>query len=78
MEKIIHYKNLRSFAYSNDKICKKPIKGIVVEFFGLGGTSMFDEDTEMGKFYADLGILFVVPYNKPMGMDESTGSGFYR
>ena len=31
MEKIINYENLRSFAYVSDKICEKPIKGIVVD-----------------------------------------------
>lgn len=76
MEKIIHYENLRSFAYTNDKLCKKPIKGIVLEFFGLGTMKMFDEDTEMGKFYADLGILFVVPYNNPWAWMNPQAVGY--
>ena len=46
-------KDLRCFTYSNDKICKLPIKGIAVSFFGLGGTQMFDEDTEEGKCFAE-------------------------
>lgn len=65
MEKIITYDNLNSFAYVNDKIVKKPIKGIVLDFFGLGCQAMYNEDTETGKFYAENGILFVVPYNNP-------------
>lgn len=76
MEKLINYENLRSFAYSNDKICKKPIKGIVLEFFGLGGMNMFDEDTDMGKFYADMGILFVVPYNNPWAWMNPQAVGY--
>ena len=36
MEKIITMENLHNFAYCNHKICKKPIKGIVVSFFGFG------------------------------------------
>lgn len=32
MERIIDIENLRSFAYCNHAICKKPIKGIVVFF----------------------------------------------
>ena len=30
MERIITAENLRSFAYCNNQICKKPIKGITV------------------------------------------------
>lgn len=65
MEKIIKIKNLRSFAYCNNNICKKPIKGIVLSFFGLGGATMFNEDTEEGCRFADKGILYVVPYQNP-------------
>lgn len=65
MEKIIHYKNLRSFAYVNDAICKMPIQGIVISFFGLGGMMMYDNDFIEGEFYAERGILYVVPYNNP-------------
>lgn len=65
MEKIITYDNLRNFAYCNAELCKGSIKGIVLEFFGLGGASMFHEDTEKGIAYAQKDILFVLPYNNP-------------
>ena len=65
MEKIITYENLRNFTYVNDQIVKKPIKGIAIDFFGLGGQSMLWEDGETGKMLAEHGILFVVPYNNP-------------
>ncbi len=66
MKKIINYENLRSFAYSNDKIINGEIKGIVLDFFGLGEMSMYNEcDTEMGEILAEHGIIFVVPYNNP-------------
>lgn len=65
MNKVINYENLRSFAYSNDKTVKMPIRGVVVNFFGLGGMSMFDEDTSEGKYYAERGIVYLVPYNNP-------------
>ena len=65
MEKIITYENLRNFAYSNDAICKKPVKGAVLSFFGLGGASMYGEDTPEGIFFAERGILYVVPYSNP-------------
>lgn len=65
MQQIITYENLRNFAYSNDKIVKQPIKGIVLSFFGLNSSTMYEEDTPEGIFYAERGILYVVPYNNP-------------
>ncbi len=65
MKQIINYDNLRYFAYSNDKICKKPIKGVVLSFFGLGTMDTYQEDIPDGVFYAEKGILYVVPYNNP-------------
>ena len=65
VEKIMTYDTIRSFAYVNDAICVKPIKGIVVSFFGLGGATMYDTDIVEGEFYGEKGILYVVPYNNP-------------
>ena len=65
MEKIITYDTLRSFAYSNDKICTGPIRGITVSFFGLGGASMFSDDTAEGKFFAEHNIVYIIPYANP-------------
>ncbi len=65
MEKIIHSSNLRNFAYVNDNICKKTIKGIAISFMGLGGMTMYDKDSLEGEFYAEKGILYVEPYQNP-------------
>ncbi|MBO5109141.1 MAG: prolyl oligopeptidase family serine peptidase [Clostridia bacterium] len=65
MEKLITMENLRNFAYVNDRICKKPIRGVVLNFFGLGCQAMYHEETEDGKFYAEQGILYVTPYTNP-------------
>ena len=65
MEKIITYEDLRNFAYVNDKIVKMPIKGIVLNFFGLGCQAMYWDDDKYAKFFAENGILWVVPYNNP-------------
>ena len=65
MERIINMDNLRNFAYCNNQICKKPIKGLAVSFFGLGGAAMFSEETEEGIRLAAEGILCVVPYQNP-------------
>ncbi len=65
MEKIITIKNLRNFAYCNHEICAKPIRGMVILFFGLGGSNMYNEETEEGRKYAEKGILYLVPYQNP-------------
>jgi len=65
MEKIINYEDFRRFAYVNDKICKRPIKSIIISFFGLGGAAMYGNDTTDGEFYAEHGFLYLVPYNNP-------------
>ena len=65
MEKIITYETLRSFAYSNDKLITGEIKGIVLDFYGLGGMHMHHSDPGDAVEYAENGILFVVPYYNP-------------
>ena len=37
----------------------------MLEFFGLGGTKMYDTDPADAKEYAEQGIIFVVPYYNP-------------
>ena len=65
MEKIITYENLRNFAYSNDRLIKGKIRGIVLFFYGLGFSSMQNNDPADAKEYAAQGILYVVPYCNP-------------
>ncbi len=65
MEKIINYNNLRDFTYSNDLIVKHPIRGIVLDFFGLGGHEMFTDDSDKAKSFAEKGIIFLLPYYNP-------------
>ena len=65
MEKIITIQNLRRFAYCNDAICRRPIKGVVIYFYGLGGQFLFDEDTDEGRMYAEEGVLYLIPYQNP-------------
>lgn len=70
-EKIITFENIECFAYTNLRSVKKPIKGIAVQFFGLGHNRMVDHEDEENKYvikgnmYAEKGILFVFPYNNP-------------
>ena len=67
MEKMINYENLRSYAYSNDKLIQGKIKGIVIDFFGLGCQAMYHEDTNSGKFFAENNVIFINPYTNPWG-----------
>lgn len=65
MEKIINYENLRNFAYSNDKIIKGKINGIVLNFYGLGGMTIHNADPGDAFEYAEKGIIYVIPYYNP-------------
>ena len=65
MEKIITYENLRSFAYSSDKLIEGEIKGIVLSFYGLGGMTIYSKDTGTAIDLAKKGIIYVHPYYNP-------------
>lgn len=65
MKRVITPENVRMFAYVNDAICRRPIRGIAVEFMGLGGQSRFDAETPVGEKMARNGILYIVPYLNP-------------
>ena len=65
MEKIMTYETLKSFAYVNDAVCKKPVKGIVLQFSGLGNQTRYPVDTVEGEFYGENGLLYVIPYCNP-------------
>ena len=75
MEKIITYENLRSFAYVNDNVCEHPIKGIVLNFFGLGGDEMYSDETKIlrRKWYPLRYSLL-----QSLGMDEPPGCIIHR
>ena len=65
MERIVTYENLRSFAYSGDKLVKGKIRGIVLEFYGLGNMNVYKTDPAVAKEWAEKGIVYVVPYTNP-------------
>lgn len=71
MEKLITFEKIDCFAYTSIKAVARPIKGIVVDFFGLGYNKMVKEPLEENKYYlrgerfAKDGILYVLPYNNP-------------
>lgn len=65
MEKQITYEKLSYFAYTNDAICQKPLRGIVLAFSGLGRATMVKDDTTHGLYFAKHGILYINPYVAP-------------
>ena len=65
MERIMTYETLRSFAYSNDRLIKGDIRGLVFHFCGLGYAQMISEDDDTAKRYAKEGLLYIVPYLNP-------------
>ena len=65
MKKMITAENIRNFAYVNENICKKPIRGIVLSFFGLGTCVMYDKDIIEGEICAEQGLLYAAPYTNP-------------
>lgn len=65
MDKIINYDNLRYFAYTNADLINGEVKGIVLDFQGLGFSLMYNEHTEDGISDAQNGIIHIVPYYNP-------------
>jgi len=75
MEKIITYENLRSFAYSSDRLIDGEVKGIVIRFEGLGALKMLSTDPGIAIDLAKKGIIYVIPYYNPWcWMNESAVS----
>lgn len=62
---VITYENLRLFCYSGDRLVSGEIKGIVLNFYGLGGAKMLQEDSPAAVWYAERGLIFVNPYTDP-------------
>ncbi len=65
MDPYITADTLRNFAYVNTEICRRPVQGIVLSFFGLGNTKMLADHPAAGVSLGERGILYVHPYNDP-------------
>lgn len=65
MTPIMNADNLRNFAYTNEHLLKNAPRGIVADFFGLGCTSMFSDDSDFARRCAEKDVLYVFPYNNP-------------
>lgn len=62
---IINRETVDCYAYSNSELCTKPIKGIVLEFHGLGYGDLIHGHNERSRMFAQNGVLYVFPYYGP-------------
>lgn len=76
MEKLITFDNLRQFCYCNDRICKRPIRGLVLFFPGMNTAKMYDGENENGERFAERGILYVIPYQNPWAWQTEQNMAF--
>lgn len=66
MEKWINVQNVRQFAYVNDDICTRPVRGIMIHFMGLNGNLLYmNEHPEAGVKWAERGVVYIMPYLNP-------------
>ena len=65
MEPVITYETLRYFAYSSDRLVAGGIRGVILEFKGLNGCQMAEEDPEWALRLAEKNIALVIPYLNP-------------
>lgn len=65
MEKIITFEKLTNFTFTNHPDVKGPIRGIVLNFYGLGANAMRHETPKQSVFFAGNGVLYLEPYYNP-------------
>lgn len=65
MNKVVTVENLHCFAYVNDKVCARPIKGVALSFVGLGCTEMHNWDFLEGEFFGKHNVIYIIPYTNP-------------
>ena len=63
--KPINAQTLPLFTCCNGDICSRPIRGIVVDFHGLGFQGMPQEPSAFARRCAEKGILYLLPYDDP-------------
>ncbi len=60
----INKENVKLFTYENGELCRD-IKGIVIDFHGLGGGNIICGHSDISRFYAGENILMLSPYDNP-------------
>lgn len=76
MKEYINFENIRKFAWVNDRqICGK-IKGVIVDFFGMGVEDMYDVPPRHSQQFAEQGYLHVIPYYNPWSWMNSVALAY--
>ncbi|MBR4749980.1 MAG: prolyl oligopeptidase family serine peptidase [Abditibacteriota bacterium] len=57
--------NIDRFAFTNVSIVRRPVKGIVLSFHGLGFGSEITEQNDRTRRLADMGVVYIFPYYGP-------------
>lgn len=65
MERVIRPDNLKLFAYTSEEVCSGKVRGLALEFFGLGNQTMYSGPTERAVRLGKRGVILVVPYLNP-------------
>ena len=65
MKQLMTWDTLSYFAATNAALVKRPVRGIVLTFHGLGFSQMFWEPDDYDRYLAGRGILRVIPYYNP-------------
>lgn len=66
MKTPINSENVGYFAATNAYLIDTAVRGIALEFHGLGdGQRMIKETNGLGRYFAEKGILYVIPYYGP-------------
>jgi len=61
----VTYENLRWFTFSNDRQITGAIRGIVINFSGMGCDARFDGTLPDGDWFAAQNIAYLIPYGDP-------------
>ena len=61
----VTYENLRWFTFSNDRQITGTIRGIVINFSGMGCDARFDGTLPDGDWFAAQNIAYLIPYGDP-------------
>ncbi len=68
--------NIDRFAFTNISEIRKPVRGLVLSFHGLGYMGEITEQNDYTLRLADLGIAFVFPYYGPWSWMNRSGVRF--
>lgn len=76
MKDHINFENIRKFAWVNDRQICGEIKGVIVDFFGMGVEDMYETPPRHSAEFAAKGFLHVIPYYNPWSWMNSVALAY--